>query len=550
MDSTNATKRRSRDGCWTCRKRKKKCDATGTPCQNCRRLKLHCENEIRLVWEDDARRPAMRRRGPPVIQTRKDSVSETGQDGRSRRLDGEAPTTQTVFPTHTGPRTRATVEVLPSPICSSRGVLNMPQHHQSIMRYCVTQFPRPLNATESRFLEHYVLRFSRTYPTCSQSSNPFLTVLLPLAMRSNVVFDSVLALSGATRHRTGQNELERDTLRFRASALQGCGRLVDEIGHACEGDDGKFSQHGSSATRTQKAARDEKLLHLLASVVLFVLFEKVTGDTSWLPHMTFINELFDRYLQPILAENTFSGDVLETVSFLHQLFLYNDLVKSTSTYTAPLSGFYVAKHLNIGSGRSSSVMDVETQVTARYYFPNLISRISLSDPTVTEDEIDAWGGDMNWLPSFALETNSLRDSSSVDLDILSELYRTTAKVYRSRVFENRGIRTMPPHATETPMDMTQLASIAVGQITMMPEGSPYETALLWPIGIATKELVASQQTERDIVITCLQSMERRFQMRHFQRAQDFLRAHWQQKDAGSICQSQSNPSSPASLLLG
>ena len=62
---------------------------------------------------------------------------------------------------------------------------------------CMNLLPTKLTGNESILMDHYTRRFSRTYPTCSEPANPFLSVLFPLAMESGVVLDALLALSGA-----------------------------------------------------------------------------------------------------------------------------------------------------------------------------------------------------------------------------------------------------------------------------------------------------------------------------------------------------------------
>lgn len=497
------------------------------------------------MWEDDSRRLGMRRRGPSTDDKRKDSAPGIW-------MGHDAATTQPgsadchVPPANGGGSQDQALTAF------SYDARNASNSQQLTVTRPLNAFPRALGARESSFLEHYVSRFSRTYPTCSTSGNPFLTVLMPLAIRSDVVLDSILALSGATRWNNGQVELEGDALRFRQKALTGCMSLVDEIG-ATSKVERKVSTPPATALgdmALSKAARDEKLLHLLASSVLFLLYEKVTGDTTWLPHITFINELFDRYLQPILAENTSSSDVIEIVGFLHQLFLYNDLVRATSTHTAPLSGFYLANSSGAIDPDISSSNNLPLSASDRYCFPNLISRISSGDCTVTEADIEAWGGSMDWLPSFALDTRDPEDKVDSDLAILSNLYRTTAKIYRLRVFTDRGLPTEAFDGSEAVVRLSQLACLATNQLMLLPEGSVYETALLWSIGIAAKELVQSQRPERDSVISRLRSMERRFQMRHFRRAQEFLCAHWRGADTGAMPGQKRSFSSPMSLLLG
>lgn len=481
----------------------------------------------------------MRRRGPVAIGRRKDSaisgatVSRTSGDFAAQTGCFKAWTPNEARGSEDQSHSNGQFQVFSS--LTGSGPLLPAQ--EVALQHSISQFPRPLGPTESIFLEHYILRFSRTYPTCSRPSNPFLSIFLPLAMQNDVVFDSLLALSGATRWNDGQAELEGDALRFRQRALKGCRGLLENIETGSELSAVRSSRQGSEQNhallKATHAAGDDKLLYLLASSVLFLLYEKVTGDTTWLPHITFINELFERYLQPLLSENKSSGDIIETVRFLHQLFLYNDLVRSTSTQTAPLSGFYLSGSSDLPGLTRSTESGLETNNASRYIFPNLISRLGAGDLSVTDADIDAWDGVMDWLPSFALDPNKPQNSrADSDLAILSDLYRTTARIYRLRCFEDQGFSSELAASSETLDTMPQLASWAMSLIALLPEDSTYETALLWPIGIAAKELDYSQQLERDNVISRLQSMERRFQMRHFRRAQDFLKSHWRGQDSG------------------
>jgi hypothetical protein len=119
--------RRSRSGCWTCRTRKKRCDSISFPCKNCFRLGLFCESGTKLVWEDDVRREGMRRRGPKKYQLEKDKLESS-----------------TTLPTR------------------------------------IWQF----DPGEALLLDNYIQCFSRTYSTCSDPSNPFLSILLPISMQA------------------------------------------------------------------------------------------------------------------------------------------------------------------------------------------------------------------------------------------------------------------------------------------------------------------------------------------------------------------------------
>ncbi|GAB1741327.1 hypothetical protein NU219Hw_g6565t1 [Hortaea werneckii] len=261
--------------------------------------------------------------------------------------------------------------------------------------------------------------------------------------------------------------------------------------------------------------------------------------------MTFLNRLFEDYTG--LSE---SGDTesRRTLCFLHQLFLYNDLVQSTSTETTPLWCYYLKQYF-----KESASTDADS---LRYHFPNLITRISTGDWTVTDEDIDNWQGGFDWFPIFALDPVSTTQLTVAnDLVALAQLYRTSAKIYRVRMSTSRSLEADMSSYDASTMTTGLLASEAVRILQRIPEGSPCETALLWPIGIAAKELQKWQATDRCVITARLQNMEHRFKMRHFCRAQDALHALWRSRDMieafeiNTDRQSQ-ELSAPATSMLG
>ena len=434
----------------------------------------------------------------------------------------------------------------------------------AIVRYeQMSAYPRDLDSTESLLLDHYIQRFSREYPTCSGPSNPFLSVLIPLAMRCNMVLDSLLALSGAQRWQHGSASMEGESLRLRQRALKGArALLVTEDKQSSDENPSQLHPRNHSALSSpQKAAllrglpstSEENLLFLLTSAVLFLLYEKVSGEPTWKPHMEFISEFFERWLKSLAIDPKQSTEVSEAVRFLHDIFVYNDLVRSTSLKTKPLSNFYLTA--TTANGTRCSPLETaffpsgekeQTDFRRRYYFPNLIARLSAGDASVTEEDIATWDGSMDWLPSFALdrsesnETNDKPASSQTlarnDRTIITELYRTAASIYRRQTLSSRTHSTAPLDSVDlenVDQSLPQLAAFAHFLMTSLSEGSTYENALLWPIGIAAKELTIDQPVERSNVLLRLRALENRFQMRHFRKVQDVLLRHWANRDGSS-----------------
>lgn len=189
-----------------------------------------------------------------------------------------------------------------------------------------SHFP-DLNDMEVFLLDHYIHRFSRTYPAFPGPDNPFLSVFVPLATCSKLVLHSLLALSGIQGLDHSNIETQATTLRVRQRALGDCRRLLAR----------------SAAVSPQRplASMDESdLLYLLAGCMLLLLYEKLTGEgqANWEPHFQFIKEVVT-YYQSRFMENSSSG-MADTFCFLASLFAYHDLLRAMQLKTTVYSTFY------------------------------------------------------------------------------------------------------------------------------------------------------------------------------------------------------------------
>lgn len=539
---------------------KKKCDGAGIPCGNCTRLGLECENQVRLVWEDDARRVGMKRRGPAT----------TSRNERPKKAPNECavspPSLGASSYSHSqrAPATDLIPERRNNDVLGNGNSKPAPPLSQLIRYQQVSAYPRALSSTESLLLDRYIQRFSREYPTFSGPSGPFLSVFIPIAMKCGMVLDSLLALSGAQRWQHGTSSMDKESLRLRQRALKGARELLvtEDVNFSHNHSDLQNGQQHTALSRYQNpglacrpdSTSNDNLLYLLTSSVLFLLYEKVSGEPTWKPHMEFINQFFERWLPSLTLDPKQFPDIAEAIRFLHDVFVYNDLVRSTSLRTKPLSNFYLtattanATHNHsMESAFLPNGLEEQADFRRRYFFPNLIARLSSGDTSVTEEDIAAWDGSMDWLPSFALDHSMHNEGSNNgaspdrqatwnDRAIISELYRTAASIYRRQILGSQG-RNGQHHSGFQLQDdeqiLPQLASYAHLLMTSLPEASAYENALLWPIGIAAKELTANQLNQRSNILLRLQGLERRFQMRHFRKVQDVLRRHWAMRDGVS-----------------
>lgn len=545
--------KRSRSGCWTCRNRyvpvnglfnlphantptdsKKKCDGESFPCKSCVRLALVCDRGTKLVWEDDERRKGMQRRGPrktfPTTPpgSRSEFICSTKQS-QSRNLDHAKPDT----PIHT----------------ASNGDINTPIAHFDL---CLS---KGLTTHESFLLDHYIQRFSRIYPTFSGPTNPFLSILLPLAIQDQTVMSAVLALSGAQFEANRDAGIARATLQARHRALEGCRKLVVSSRSLMD------PNHTNSGKYPPSDISSNNLLFILACCICLLLYEKLVGDgkANWMPHLSFLAGLFDQLEIPKNAkilESIRRGDQQrQAFDFIHHLFLYNDLLQSTAQRKSTLSRFYlspvtvsdqtVSESSNIEGMLQLPVTQWQDSIKyGRFYYPYLVAQISAGEETISDSCIDNWDGRLDWLPSFSLlgvrlsskpvssvgnywiSANNDKNGNQIDRrheSIMISIYRNTAKIYLRQCLRRwRGSEMMSQCGLET----VDLACHATFLISQLPDGSSFENALLWPIGIIGPELTAEKDSEREYLLNRLRALEHRFQMKHFERVREVLSRGW------------------------
>ncbi|KAJ5130616.1 uncharacterized protein N7515_006655 [Penicillium bovifimosum] len=128
------TKGRSKTGCITCRRRKKKCDETKPACLNCQKNAVVCEGY------------------PP---------KEIWKSGRQRQADAR-----------------------------TQSLAAIPRSLPLLIDGIETDIDR-------RFLDHFVYGFSRVLTLINDDSNPFKEILLPMATQHRGLMHSLMCLSGS-----------------------------------------------------------------------------------------------------------------------------------------------------------------------------------------------------------------------------------------------------------------------------------------------------------------------------------------------------------------
>lgn len=383
---------------------KKKCDGEDFPCKNCVRLGLVCDRGTKLVWEDDARRKGMQRRGPQ-------RTLHVPQGSRSECIDSTY-------------RSKS-YDAAPDEGNCDKYLDRIPSETQThVNTTSLASLFRPssipeLTTHESFLLDHYIQRFSRIYPTCSSPSNPFLSILLPLATQHYAVMSAVLALSGAQFEAHCDLAIAKATLRARHRALQGCRTLL-----ICSGSVKGLNRESPGEPRMDLSSSNN-ILFTLACCICLLLYEKLVGDgkANWMPHLAFLAEMFEQLEAPgnstIMHLIQQDDQQSQAFDFIHHLFLYNDLVQSTAQRSSTLSKFYLRpgstrslaaiQHASIASAVEQTIPSPgpnfqcdEPSKHGRFYYPYLVARISAGEETISDGCIDKWDGRLDWLPSFSL----------------------------------------------------------------------------------------------------------------------------------------------------
>lgn len=413
-----------------------------------------------------------------------------------------------------------------------------------------------LTIHESFLLDHYVQRFSRTYPTFSGPSNPFLSILLPLATQHHAVMSAVLALSGAQFEGHTDTGILKATLRARHRALEDCRALL----HCLSSITNQNCRNFSNASGME-ISQTTDILCTLACCICLLLYEKIVGDgkANWMPHLNFLAQVFDRLEVPgnnQILQSIKSGDQQKAAfDFIHHLFLYNDLVHSTARRTSTLSTFYLRSltecevvymaQLPTNTIQTPSERHVNKTAHSRFYYPYLVAKISAGDENVSDACIDAWDGRLDWLPSLSVlglqdslkllpttrgkwrtEKNNLQTPNEFDPhqnSLTIAIYCETAKVYLRQCLRCQQGHATTPQSGLAPVDLACHTTFLISQL---PHGSGYESSLLWPIGIIGPELTLAKSTERQYLLDRLRALEQRFQMKHFQRVREALVEGW------------------------
>lgn len=535
---------------------------------------MHCDGySQRIIWEDDGPRASMRRRGPakrtlpknakerpnPLYWVTEPQIIEVGE---FTSYGGIAASRGGLFEkmrdmsskgnAETGSSKQITFDLKSAKqpqkpgVCVDDLLPSSPYHFLS-------PHPLRLNPLQSLFLNHYLNNFSLKYPTCLDPSNPFLSTLVPLALRNNTVLCAVLAIGGIQTGLGGQPDVKAEILALKGRTLRGCRELLQKAdaplclvndiygtGRPARTDpDCSDSTLCGKSIKAEHGAGEDDLM-LFASAMMLMVHDKLSGEpcSNLRPHLKFAHH-FER-------RSTLHSLVSVHYKFLRNIFLYNDLLASISSGSPTLQdyGQDTANSFSTRTDNPEGLLNGDESymfklVGNRYYLPILLSRVANGSDWVTMVDIERWDGNMTWLPSFsstqaseAIQTIETQPPSTVIADefeniLISEIYRNA-----TRVFYFQRLRKHPRKSDEGSCDfqIQHFTSIILANLRLLPLGSAYESSLLFPIGIAAMEI--RDPSDRAYVLSRLRLLEDRFQLNHFQKFREKLSSFWEDSGSG------------------
>ena len=383
---------RVRTGCFTCRKRKKKCDERRPVCANCQKTGVVCEGfPAQVLWETRAaaRRASVisntvRRANSAGFQTPVASSGQTPDFGLVFVQDG-TPANQIppndnqtfgfmnqhqfdedldfIFNQLEGPA-NISVSPIPTQIAGdevgsfhgkhgdSQGSLiareDESNQQVAVMRNSSQQSYMPMelpfiisgveSAIQQRLFCHFTSVMSNLLTTNVGESNPMNSVVIPLALADRTVMDTLLCLAGSHLLKLKTNdtneEVSLERRRLHEEALQTQSHRMQTL------------KSSSPSAESLYTLRDQEVL--LATSLLLCLYEicEGIGDDAWRIYLDMAREVITFTSRSADGSSTNSeivstADPPETIvtevdPFLLEFFLYHDSLASVTVPSIPV----------------------------------------------------------------------------------------------------------------------------------------------------------------------------------------------------------------------
>ncbi|PNP45239.1 hypothetical protein TGAMA5MH_02962 [Trichoderma gamsii] len=275
---------RSRQGCLTCRARRKRCDAHHPDCRNCTRLNAECRWPDKLqISGSGSGTKALRNRD--VATTTHSNLELLGSQTNYTGVNFMADAYPTVFATaHKSiPRSLAT-ETMPG-----------------------RQSSRTEASLERRLLSYYIHTFIPQVTVVQSSSNFFTSLYIPMAFHCTGVMDAIIACAAA--HLAKSVRGPEKTRELNSVAIQRQQRAREFITEHTE--------------RPKHSESGEYKLEVVVTLLLLIGLETQTGGRSlrWMQRVNCVRQLLQTYSTAM--EKRWSSWEMD---YVQRHFLYHDVM--------------------------------------------------------------------------------------------------------------------------------------------------------------------------------------------------------------------------------
>ncbi|RAK97575.1 Zn(II)2Cys6 transcription factor [Aspergillus ibericus CBS 121593] len=483
--------------CYTCRRRRIRCDQSGSPCAKCTNSGLQCFASRPLRWVAGV---AIRGKMRGVSFESADGRNESGPKDGHPALGAESALT-------VGPPERDVIPMKP--------VISVPP---SIGDFAVSD----LDPVSRYYLDYYNDSICKLFIVYDSEKNPF-RALISLSLLDQTLLKSVLAL--AARHRANRERSFHDltiqlspertnahinALRFKYQAIQG------------------ISQALGDATGQRKDTT-------VASIFLLIFLDLLeSGSDRWNVHLEGAKRLMDsslpepgsrldpgRTIQEIrnfLASQIYSIETLGGTFVRPKLLSQFDLLRGPQFQETVEQSFlgcpeYLLDAIRYLSARRDAIMGLEhhdrhdTSIFS-YYVENTVTMIEF----IQHFDCSVWATSL-------LQLNTTGTGDIRPLCMLARTYQIGALIYGKRVLGA---------LTKECLPLEDLVQELIDAISSLQDNQAVYKCLLWPLCIAGLE--CHQQQQRESILRYMEKFWDCTSCINAINAADIIKDYWKQND--------------------
>ena len=381
----------------------------------------------------------------------------------------------------------------------------------------IPTFPE-LSDVDALLWDSYLNRFCKTYTTITNTSSPFLSCIVPLAIRYEVVRRAVLAMAALQLDLSSRPELYQALKTHRHLAQLTVSKQIESVSRAMDMD---------------------QIMSIGTTSVLLLIASKLSGHSYSVvcTHLRNIRHLTAQVSAMAIFPSHDGSFKTKLIGFW----------KKMLSYTGVLADLVGARHrkptsLNQGGLQAEELSPMSTQLIQSPRFETLVARINSEPELVSSLDIDMWCGELDFMPSVTTASTTPGDldfevSTTVtgeDDVLIREIYRTTLRIQHFKKLRddtsatNPSIRhtyttlAYPPFVAQE--FISKLARLQIQYIQQLSPCSRYDTSLLLPLGVTGPEV--SRQADRDWIIHKLQTLQTKLGFPLLRKCQKELLYKW------------------------